>query len=107
LEVYQARLDAMRLEIEALAADKTASNDSDCGFVRYVAGEGTCGAVDLVYSRATVDEDLLLEKVQEYNELVATINTLSGYDYLMFPVCTVAPQPANVKVVGGVCAASY
>jgi hypothetical protein len=58
-------IEALYDEIQTLAADRSSTSDSECGAV-YV---GACGCSYIVYSRATVDEELLLDKVQQYNEL--------------------------------------
>lgn len=103
-EAYEQQLATMRIEIEDLAADKSASVDSECGCVRYYIG--MCQAVDLVYSRATVDESLLLEKVEEYSEFNEFVNRYMGYDALL-GLCLMPMLPADAKVVNGVCTAVY
>jgi hypothetical protein len=55
------------VEIQALAADRSSTSDSECGVVTL---KGCLGPNNtLIYSRVTVDEEALLEKVREYNEL--------------------------------------
>jgi len=65
----EARLAALHAEIEALAADRTCANEGDCAVSAF--GTKACGGPTayVVYSRATVDEAALAEKLQEYTEL--------------------------------------
>jgi len=77
--------DAMRAEIEAMAADLSSTQDSDCGVVGLYL-DGICDNEALVYSRATVDEDRLLAKVQQYNEFQQLVARLFGIYCIGDPV---------------------
>jgi hypothetical protein len=94
--------EAMLREIEALTADRSSTSDSECGIATMR------GCIEsqfvLVYSRATVDEGMLLEKVEQYNELRAFANQLNPY-------CDFEPgavgQEIEARSVNGVCVAVY
>lgn len=89
---------ALYQEIQAMTADRSSTSDSDCG----VAILHGCiyEQTSLVYSRATVDEALLLEKVEEYNQLQDLLN--DGNPYCGFESSLVA---AGAISVNGVCVA--
>jgi hypothetical protein len=85
-------IEALYDEIQTLAADRSSTSDADCGVV-YL---GSCGCSYIVYSRAAVDEAVLLEKVWQYNEL----------DDLRGGVCLACPRVAlEGKSENGVCVA--
>jgi hypothetical protein len=69
------RSEALLAEIESMAADRSSSTDDDCGVVDLVCGAPT---EYIVYSRATVNEELLLEKVHQYNELTLFMGRTYG-----------------------------
>jgi hypothetical protein len=95
LFVSDSRLEALYEEIQTLAADRSSTSDSECGVV-YI---GACGCLNyLVYSRATVDEAVLLEKVQEYNRL----ERLRGEACLLDCMAVL-----EVKSENGMCVAVY
>jgi hypothetical protein len=99
--VYSARLEAeaLRAEIEAMTTDLTSTADGDCAVAALA-----CGATEdyILYSRATVDEGLLLEKVRQYNERLEYIAYWS-------PVLIECPYPPPILPVArsesGVCVA--
>lgn len=98
--VYQEDADTLYAEIRALAADRSAANEGECGLVTLKACLGV--EITLVYSRASVDEDVLLEKVREYNHLIELIKA-HRTDF----ACNAAPAPeiVNLATENGVCVA--
>jgi hypothetical protein len=92
-------LEARRAEIEALAADRSSTSDSECGIVYFA----SCGCDDdyVVYSRSATDEAMLLEKVQQYNELE---ESLVRQYHLSCPACDRTAFPSAISV-NGVCVA--
>jgi hypothetical protein len=77
INLVEGQADAMRAEIEAMAADRSSTQDSDCGVVSLY-DWGLCDAESLVYSRATVDEYRLLARVEQYNHFQAYVSRLFG-----------------------------
>lgn len=75
------RAQALYAEIVTMAADRSSTSDSECG----VAILHGCSPelTSLIYSRATLDEALLLEKVRQYNDLQDLLydgNPACGFD---------------------------
>lgn len=95
------RLEVMRIEIDALVADRSSTSDSGCGIV--AVGVKACGGPEeyLVYSRGTVDEAVLLEKVRQYNELEDHLNR----QYQLLSTCDTVPVPSGAISQNGVCVA--
>jgi len=92
------RRQALYAEIQALAADRSSTNDSDCGAVAL----NGCGGLEsfgeiIVYSRAAMDEDVILERVREYNELLELIPACH-------PVQSATTTPSAISE-NGVCVA--
>ena len=76
-DLVDAQAEAMRAEIEAMAADRSSTQDSDCGVVSLYTW-GLCDAEPVVYSRATVDEERLLARVEYYNDFQTVVSRLYG-----------------------------
>lgn len=77
INLVDAQAEAMKAEILALAADRSATQDSDCGVVGLYTW-GLCDAETVVYSRATVDEERLLNRVRYYNNFQTVVSNLYG-----------------------------
>lgn len=86
----------MRAEIEALVADRSSTSDSECG-IAYI---GACGGDYVVYSRTTVDENVLLEKVRQYNDL----DEFLGRQFHLLCLAY-EPIPLEARSENGVCVA--
>jgi hypothetical protein len=97
LHLTSQRLEDLRAEIETLTADKSSTSDSECGVVSY----GSCIGGFVVYSRATVDENVLLEKVQDFNEL----EQFMVDEYHIVCLFDDEPIPSGAISENGVCVA--
>jgi len=94
----EAQLRAKRAEIEDMIGVATCSDSADCAFIAF--GSKACGGpwTYLIYSRATVDEDLLATRVKEYNALEDRYNRKYG----IVSDCSVPPVP-RVTCSNGLC----
>lgn len=98
-ELVSAQAEAMKAEILALAADRSSTQDSDCG-VTYLYEWGLCDSEPVVYSRAIVDEERLLARVKYYNNFQTVVSNLFG------AMCLLDVRVATASVLvseNGVC----
>jgi len=97
------QLSAIGAEIDELSADRSSTSDSECGVVAI--GSKPCGGPTsyIIYSRATVDEELLLAKVEQYTELDRLINNLRHYG----SDCLYVEVPSGAISVEGMCVADW
>jgi hypothetical protein len=100
LYLAEQKAETMFVEIESLAADRSSTSDNECGVIGLA-----CGAPVgyLVYSRATVNEDELIKKVEEYNEILRFIERRYGPFFVeCFEVQT---MPGGAISENGMCVA--
>ncbi len=88
----------MESEIQTLVGTATCADSCDCGYAAY--GTKACGGPRrfLIFSKSTVDEDLLRRKVAELNAFEDVLNHRYGY----YSDCGVEPIP-RLGCVDGVC----
>lgn len=93
-----ARLGAMKREIEELVREPGCSLTSECVAVAF--GAKPCGGpwTYLVYSRMSVDESALLDKVKGYNHFNKVINERHG----LVSDCMLVTEP-SLDCVNGLC----
>ena len=93
-----ARLDSMYTEILEMVGEAECSGSLDCRYVAF--GDKPCGGPwsYLIYSVKTVDEDLLLMRVSQYNNF----NEILNQEYGWASDCMVVPVP-NVGCKDGHC----
>jgi hypothetical protein len=84
-----ARLDSMRLEILEMIGEAECSNSLDCRYVAF--GAKPCGGPwrYLIYSVVTVNENVLLARVAEYNNF----NEILNQEYGWVSDCAIVPVP--------------
>tara|TARA_R110001583_G_scaffold179638_2_gene336530 strand:- start:30616 stop:31008 length:393 start_codon:yes stop_codon:yes gene_type:complete len=101
-ESEKAELAILQEEIEQLIATGTCSQNTDCNFIAF--GSKPCGGAwsYLVFS-ATINVELLKEKVTTYNENETAYNI----KWSVVSDCMVSTPPTSVECVNGNCVAIY
>ncbi len=96
------QLEILKNEIEQLIDSGTCSENSDCDSIAF--GSKPCGGSwsYLAYP-TTIDVDLLLSKVNYYNEKERLFNIKWG----IISDCAVVTPPTNVECIEGKCTAIY
>ncbi|MBM3299070.1 MAG: hypothetical protein FJY85_03850 [Deltaproteobacteria bacterium] len=94
----EAQLRAMRAEIESMVGVPTCSDIADCAYIAF--GSKPCGGpwTYLIYSRATIDPDVLAARIREYNDLEDRYN----HRFAVVSDCSVAAEP-RLTCANGVC----
>ena len=101
-ESEKAELSILQEEIEQLIATGTCSQNTDCNFIAF--GSKPCGGAwsYLVFS-ATINVELLKEKVTTYNKNETAYNM----KWSVVSDCMVSTPPTNVECVNGDCVVIY
>lgn len=106
LYLAEQRAAALRAEIEELISDRTSTEDGQCAIVGLM---GICEGETLVYSRVTVDEDVLLDKIRQYNDLQEFIASDPYHDPCFAYITPVFPDTPHTvaRSENGVCVALF
>lgn len=93
-----ARLAEMKKEIEAFIGEPRCSQASECAAVGF--GSKPCGGhwTYLVYSKMSTDENVLLGRINEYNEYNKVVNERHG----LVSDCMLVTEP-RIDCVNGLC----
>mgnify|MGYP001571404840 FL=1 len=96
------QLEILKYEIEQLVDSSTCSENLDCDFIAF--GSKPCGGPwsYLAYP-TTIDVDLLLNKVNYYNEKERLFNIKWG----IISDCAVVTPPTSLECIEGKCTAIY